>query len=80
LGLSNFVSLITVKKTGGMAKASSCRQTATILLWYGRDTEDIDEVPTVFPAKGIVRRSGRVRFGRIELLQGMESPADISDD
>ncbi len=74
-GSSNFVSLITVKKTGGMGEAR-IDNISDYLLWYARDAEQIKYRP-IFVQKDLEEGAG-ARFARIEMPNGWPRP--ITDE
>ncbi len=71
----NFVSLITVKKTGGMGEAR-LDNISDYLLWYAKSIESMKYNPLYVP-KELSEGTG-ARFARIELLGGLSRP--ITDD
>jgi len=71
----NFVSLITVKKTGGMGEAK-IDNVSDYLLWYARDLETMKYNP-LYVTKDFLEGAGS-RFARIELTEGWSRP--ILDD
>jgi adenine-specific DNA-methyltransferase len=70
-GPANFVSVITVKKTGGMGEAR-IDNVSDYLLWYARDMEQIKYNP-LYVSKDLQEGAGS-RFARIELLEGWSRP------
>ena len=67
----NFVSLITVKKTGGMGEAR-LDNVSDYLLWYARDLEHMKYNP-LYVTKDF-REGAGARFARIELTEGWSRP------
>lgn len=67
----NFVSLITVKKTGGMGEAR-LDNVSDYLLWYARDLEHMKYNP-LYVSKDF-RDGAGARFARIELSEGWSRP------
>ncbi len=67
----NFVSLITVKKTGGMGEAH-LDNVSDYLLWYARDLEHMKYNP-LYVSKDF-REGAGARFARIELTEGWSRP------
>ena len=68
-GASNFVSTITVKKTGGQT-SSLLPRVADYLLWFARDRDEVSYSPLyITKAVGIGEGSGE-RYDRLELTSG----------
>ena len=72
----NFVSLITVKKTGGMGQ-SRLDNISDYLLWYSRDIDQMRYVP-LYIRKDLSEGVG-ARFGRVELTAGWSRPITDSE-
>jgi adenine-specific DNA-methyltransferase len=70
-GPGNFVSLITVKKTGGMGEAR-IDNVSDYLLWYARDLTRM-KFNSLYVSKDL-REGAGARFARIELLEGWSRP------
>ncbi|MGA2541604.1 MAG: site-specific DNA-methyltransferase [Verrucomicrobiota bacterium] len=67
----NFISLITVKKTGGMGEAR-LDNVSDYLLWYSRDFDGMKYNP-LYVTKDL-REGAGARFARIELPEGWSRP------
>jgi adenine-specific DNA-methyltransferase len=67
----NFVSIITVKKTGGMGEAR-LDNVSDYLIWYARDIEQMKYRP-LYVEKDF-REGAGARFARIQLAEGWSRP------
>jgi adenine-specific DNA-methyltransferase len=67
----NFVSVVTVKKTGGMGEAR-LDNISDYLMWYARDIERMKFNP-LYVSKDL-REGAGARFARVELTEGWSRP------
>jgi adenine-specific DNA-methyltransferase len=70
-GAENFVSLITVKKTGGMGE-SRIDNISDYLIWYGKQI-DVMKYNPLYIAKDLSDGTG-ARFARVQLIEGWSRP------
>ena len=70
-GSENFVSLITVKKTGGMGEAR-IDNISDYLIWYAKNSDQM-KYNSLYIAKDLGEGTG-ARFARVELREGWSRP------